>query len=178
MTARIYLAGPDVFAPDAAARFARLQAWCAARGLQGVRPSDDGVAALREAGASPREMAQRICAANLAHVRACDAVLANLAPFRGDTEPDSGTVFELGFAVALGKPAAAYLPQAGEDLAARIGRLYGVRPSLAAGGACEDRRYGMLVEDFGLPLNLMIACSAGVHADPQAALDELARRLG
>ena len=177
MTARIYLAGPDVFAPDAAARFARLQAWCAARGLQGVRPSDDGVAALREAGASPREMAQRICDANLAHVRDCDAVLANLAPFRGDTEPDSGTVFELGFAVALGKPAAVYLPQAGEDLAARLRRLYGVQPGANAGEQL-DQRYGMLVEDFGLPLNLMIACSAGVHADAPAALDALARRLG
>ena len=176
-TARIYLAGPDVFAEDAAARFARLEALCAARGLQGVRPSDDGVAALREAGASPREMAERICAANIAHVRACDAVLANMAPFRGDTEPDSGTVFEVGLAVALGKPVAAYLPQAGEDLALRIERLYGVRGSPTVAGASVDQRYGMLVEDFGLPLNLMIACSAGVHREAGAALDELARRL-
>ena len=175
--ARIYLAGPDVFAEDAPERFARLEALCAARGLQGVRPSDGGVAALRDAGASPRELAERICAANLAHVRACDAVLAHLAPFRGDTEPDSGTVFELGFAVALGKPVAAYLPQAGEDLAARLRRLYGVRSSATTAGASVDLRHGMLVEDFGLPLNLMIACSATVHEDAAQALDALARRL-
>ena len=176
-TARIYLAGPDVFAEDAAARFARLESLCAGRRLHGVRPSDEGVAALRAAGMNPRDMAARICAANIAHVRACDAVLANLAPFRGDTEPDSGTVFEVGLAVALGKPVAVYLPQAHEDLAARIERLYGVRASLTVAGASVDQRYGMLVEDFGLPLNLMIACSAGVHGDAGAALDELARRL-
>ena len=174
---RVYLAGPDLFFADAAARYARLEALCAARGLQGMQPSDAGVAALREAGVAPAEMAARICTTNIANLRDCDAVLAYLAPFRGDIEPDSGTVFEVGMAVALGKPVAVYLPQAHEDLAARIERLYGVRASLTVAGASVDQRYGMLVEDFGLPLNLMIACSAGVHGDAGAALDELARRL-
>lgn len=40
-------------------------------------------------------------------IRSCDAVVANITPFRWD-EPDSGTVFEIATAYAMGKPVVAY----------------------------------------------------------------------
>ncbi|WP_281078175.1 nucleoside 2-deoxyribosyltransferase [Variovorax paradoxus] len=89
----IYFAGPDIFEVDARERLGRLQALATAHGLQGLVPVD-------EAGDDERAAnAARICLANLALLRQADAVVANLRPFRG-LEPDSGTVFEVGFAVA------------------------------------------------------------------------------
>ena len=70
--------------------------------------------------------------------------------FRGPGEPDSGTAFEIGFAVAAGKPVWADTTDRGE-LRERVSS------SLTDNGRlCEK---GFLVEDFGLPKNLMIACS-------------------
>ena len=49
-------------------------------------------------------------------------MLANLEPFRG-SEPDSGTAFEVGYALALGKPVYAYLSDAGASRRERLARL-------------------------------------------------------
>ena len=45
--------------------------------------------------------AQRIARRNEAQIRSCEALIANLTPFRGPSA-DAGTVFEVGFASALG----------------------------------------------------------------------------
>lgn len=175
---KIYLAGPDVFFPDAEARYTLLEALCQERGLVGMRPSDGGMSALHgEHGLSPYTLASRICEANIEHIKNCDAVVANMSPFRGAVEPDSGTVFEIGMAVALCKPVAVYLPQADEDMASRIRAHFGDRPMAGSPGLRVDAEYGMMVEDFGLPLNLMIACSASIHVTPELALDHLAKSL-
>jgi nucleoside 2-deoxyribosyltransferase len=47
---RVYLAGPDVFYPDAAERAARLKEMCHKNGLEGVFPLDSGVKLLVEIG--------------------------------------------------------------------------------------------------------------------------------
>ncbi|MDP9991950.1 nucleoside 2-deoxyribosyltransferase [Variovorax boronicumulans] len=105
---RVYLAGPDVFRPDAAQYFALLSAACERLGLEALSPFDASVTAAT----SPH----RIYEANMAKLRAADGVVANLAPFRG-AEPDSGTVFEVGVAVALGVPVVAYgAAEAGANL--------------------------------------------------------------
>lgn len=175
---KIYLAGPDVFYPDVEARYAHLEALCGIRGLVGVRPSDGGMSALHAGhGLTPYTLASRICEANIEHIRNCDAVVANMSPFRGAVEPDSGTVFEIGMAVALGKPVAVYLPQANEDMASRIREHFGDLPMAGNPGLRVDGKYGAMVEDFGLPLNLMIACSATIHVSPAEALDSLAKSL-
>lgn len=96
---RVYLAGPDVFRPDAAQHFAVLKAVCNTLGLEALSPFDESVTA----DTSPHT----IYAANMALLRSADGVVANLAPFRG-AEPDSGTVFEVGVAAALGLPVVAY----------------------------------------------------------------------
>ena len=72
-------------------------------------------------------MAREIYADSIARLRQCDAVVANLTPWRGPGA-DPGTAFEVGFAAALGKPVLAYLNVADEDEAdhrARVEALFG-----------------------------------------------------
>jgi nucleoside 2-deoxyribosyltransferase len=162
---RVYLAGPDVFRPDAAAHGRRLVALCQELGFEGVFP----LAASLPEGLAPQELARHIYRANVAHIAACDAVVANLDFFRGP-EPDSGTCFEVGYAVALGKPVVGYLPEHG-SLAERIAR----RHPHAVGTGLRDAA-GWDLEEFGLPLNLMLAVPCQVVAgDARAALEALRR---
>lgn len=146
MSPRVYLAGPDVFFPDAPARGAALRALCAEFGFEGLFPLD---APLPADAAAPAAFARRIFEANLGLIRRADAVLANLQDFRGH-EPDSGTAFEVGFATALGIPVWAYGAPA-------VPIIEQVR------GATDGRdAQGYLVEDFGMSRNLMLACAAHV----------------
>lgn len=166
----IYLAGPDVFRPDAASRYERMQRHCAALGLVGLRPSDgtsgEGACA---------DLAQRIYEGNVALIRRCDALVANLAPFRGHVEPDSGTVFEVGVAIALGKPVAAYLPQPRLSYAERVARHFPTRTD--GSGTLWDDSDGSWVEGFGEPLNLMLSRSTRLFGSFEAALAHLSRVL-
>ncbi|MGS1117296.1 nucleoside 2-deoxyribosyltransferase [Castellaniella sp. UC4442_H9] len=157
----VYLAGPDVFRPDAIPYGESLKAACRRFGLEGLYPLDNAL----PPGLSKPQAAAWICQANLALIRRADIVMANLNPFRG-AEPDSGTVFEVGYAAALGKPVWGYL----EDARAIVDRVtHRVNPD----GRLVDEQ-GLQVEDFGLPLNLMLACSIRVvPGGPDACLAEI-----
>lgn len=170
---RIYLAGPDVFRPDAPALFAQLKAQCAALGLEGVAPTDTQVDTHPGRGLDDDALAQRIYDGNIALLRQADGVAANLQAFRG-LEPDSGTVFEVGYAIALGKPVVAYhVPQ--ESYAARVSAAMAcVRD---AGGVVREQASGMEVEGRGQRLNLMITRSCGLEATAGDALRHLAGLL-
>jgi len=160
---RVYLAGFDVFRRDALEHGARLVAACAEFGLEGVYPLDKQAPADLD---GPRKAAW-IYRANIESIRTSDIVMANVNDFRGPGEPDSGTAFETGYAAALGKEIWAYA----SDTRALIERV----PSLpdAQGRVCER---GYLVEDFGLPVNLMIACAARlVQGDARACLEAMAQ---
>ena len=141
----IYLAGPDVFRPDAAEYGRKLVATCAEFGFTGVFPLEPSL----PADLSPQALAAHIYRANVAHIEACDAVVANLDFFRGP-EPDSGTCFEVGYAVARGKPVLGYVPEAG-TFAQRIRQRY---PQAVGHGLVDAQ--GWQLEEFGLPLNLML----------------------
>ncbi len=135
---KLYLAGPDVFLRDAREVAAAKKALCAAAGHEGLFPLDAKLPPFAPTAA----FAAAIFASNLAMIRAADAVLANLTPFRGPSA-DSGTVWEVGFAHALGKKVFGYSNVAA-DFAART------RAFVGAGDGLE-------VEDFGLASdNLMI----------------------
>jgi nucleoside 2-deoxyribosyltransferase len=139
---KIYLAGPDVFRPDALEWAETGRRLCAAHGHQALIPLD-GV----------ETTAPGIYHANIALIRSADAVLANLNPFRG-CEPDSGTCVEVGFALALDKPVIGYLDRP-ESSTERVARLQGSALAVQAGRPVD--RDGLFVEDFGLALNLMLA---------------------
>lgn len=139
---KIYLAGPDVFRPDALAWAESARALLAAHGHLALIPLDN-----------EETTAEGIFKENLALISEADLIIANLNPFRG-CEPDSGTAFEVGCAIALGKRVIAYMSDTrtqieklaehyGGTLARRDGRV--VTPDNNA------------IEDFGLPINLMLA---------------------
>lgn len=157
-----YLAGFDVFRTDAQAQGERLKALCAEFGHQGLYPLDNA----SPAGLAGADLARWIFEANLALIRQADAVVANVNNFRG-AEPDSGTAFEIGFAAALGKPVWAYC----DDLRPLVHQVACQRH---ADGLWLDAQ-GWVVEDFGLPRNLMIHCAATlVQGDLRACLQRMA----
>ncbi|MGO4327424.1 nucleoside 2-deoxyribosyltransferase [Cupriavidus sp. 2TAF22] len=164
----IYLAGFDVFRANAVAYGERLKALCAQHGFAGLYPLDKAA----PAGLPGPDTARWIYEANINLLRRADMVMANLDDFRGPGEPDSGTVFEVGFAVALQKPVWGYSSDAG-TLLERVG------VAKAASGEMLDAR-GFVVEDFGLGKNLMLACSVklvdGGPAQCLAAMAEAERR--
>lgn len=146
----IYLAGYDVFRADALEWGEWLKQQCRQYGFEGLYPLDNHAPSTL----TGRELAQWIYEANVALIRQADAVMANLNAFRG-AEPDSGTAFEVGYAVALGKPVWAYV----DDAKSVVQRA-------AVAERDDPPRHvdaeGYTVEDFGLSLNLMLACSATV----------------
>lgn len=160
-TPLIYLAGFDVFRPDAIEHGNYLKALCTAHGMEGLYPFDNQI----PPDLSKKDSAQLICSKNIAMIQRCTAVLANLNLFRG-LEPDSGTAFEVGMAVALGKPVWAYLEP--------VASLRELVPHDEQG---LDRQ-GYEVEDFDLPRNLMLACSwAGCSSTVELGAEALALHL-
>jgi nucleoside 2-deoxyribosyltransferase len=143
---RIYLAGPEVFLPDALAMGARKVALCAAHGLEGVFPLD---AQLGLAGLAKPEQARRISEANEGLMRSCAGLIANLTPFRG-VSMDSGTAFEVGFMRALGRPVLGYT-NVTADYRERAEIHRRAAPPLADAD-CPDAE----IEDFDGAENLMI----------------------
>lgn len=159
----IYLAGFDVFRKDARAWGEHLKALCAQHGFEGLYPLDKAA----PGGLSGPDTARWIYEANVALIRRADIVMANLDDFRGPGEPDSGTAFEVGFAVALQKPVWGYATDAGT-------LLDRVRVTTDDDGEARDAN-DYVVENFGLPMNLMLACSVRlVKGDAGACLEAMA----
>lgn len=174
MLRSVYLAGPEVFRPDAIAHGHALKRLCAAHGFQGLFPLDAQVA--DSGAATPLEQARWIYRADIGLLDQADAVVANLDFFRG-AEPDSGTCFEIGYAVARGKPVVGYVPEHGSlatRIAARCPQYLGAQAGTDAGG--------WELEEFGLPVNLMLAvpCTLVVGGVEQAlvALRKLTAQPG
>ena len=133
---KIYLAGPDVFRPDCLDWAESARRLVADHGHQALIPLD-----------SEESTAEGIYRANIGLIAEADALLANLNPFRG-SEPDSGTVFEVGYAIALGKRVVGYL----EDARSQTEKF-------AGDARCKGRivdHNGFSIENFGLPVNLML----------------------
>jgi len=152
---KLYIAGPDVFRPDAPAWAEGVRALCRDAGHEALIPLDGA-----------ETTADGIYRNNLRLIDRFSLIDSFLFWFRG-AEPDSGTCVEVGYALALGKPVIGYLE-----------RLEPLRERLAAGGPGIDGRYrdaeGRVVEDFGLPLNLMLAVPLPlVQGDVAAALQVL-----
>jgi nucleoside 2-deoxyribosyltransferase len=143
---RIYLAGPEVFLPSARALGTAKCRLLTAAGFEGVFPYD---AALALEGLSKRVQAERIFAANTALMRSCDAMIANLTPFRG-VSADAGTAFEVGFMRGLGRPVSAYTNVAA-NYHARATAFRARRSTLE-----DSDRPECAVEDHDLGDNLML----------------------
>lgn len=125
---RVYLAGPDVFLPDALEVGAAKKQLCAEVGLVGVFPLDGPYERL--GGLGPTEaglVAFDIC---VELMDTCELAVANMTPFRGPSM-DVGTAVEMGYMYAQGKAVFGYSNTPG---------VYSDRVSAD----------GMFVEPFGL----------------------------
>ena len=141
---KIYLAGPDVFEQNAIEQGKALKELCRQYGFEGVFPLDNEIIC----DGTPYEVAKTIREANIELINACDIIMANLNPFRG-LEPDSGTVYEVGYATALGKKVYGYA----EDRRPMIERVHEQQKLSDNAALCQD---GKIIEDFGLSHNLMM----------------------
>ena len=138
---KLYLAGPDVFLPHAAAMAQAKRDLCAAHGLEGIAPFNPNLDLNRPAA----ELWRAIYADDLRMMRESDAILANLTPFRG-ASADAGTLLELGWFLGRGKPIFGY---------SNCAALFCDR-SQAQQRALPGQMSAVAVEDFGLPDNLMV----------------------
>jgi nucleoside 2-deoxyribosyltransferase len=155
---KIYLAGPDVFLPDALAIGQQKRDICERHGVTGLYPLDSAV------DLSAPDASLQIFKALEAMMDAADAIIANLTPFRGPGA-DPGTVYELGYMAARGKLCLGYCNDP-ELYAGRVARFTTVT-------SASDRRLvdadGLTVEDFGLPDNLMMIHALELHGAPLVA---------
>jgi nucleoside 2-deoxyribosyltransferase len=131
----------------------RKKAICAHHGLVGVTPLDNPGDESPDQAALPEW--RRIASRNEALIRSCALMIANLTPFRGPSA-DVGTVYEVGFMRALGRPVYGYATTAAPFLQRTLD--FAAAHGGAASGADGSRRDGdgMLIEAFGLFDNLMI----------------------
>jgi len=170
---RVYLAGPDVFHPDALRIGAEKKAICAGLGLTGVFPFDESVPG---EGLSPDAHGLAIAAKDFRLAASCDAAIVNLTPFHGPSM-DVGTAVELGFLVGRGRPVWGY-SNTSLPFSARVAAAYG---QVLAGDGRQTTPDGMTIEPFGLADNLMvpgaIAAAGGqllLPDDAPLAFDDLA----
>ncbi len=130
---KIYIAGPDVFEQNAVEIGEKYKAICKKYGHEGLYPLDNEC-----------DSSYEIYKGNVNLIEIADAVIANGNPFRG--EMDVGTAFEVGYAAAKGKKVLIYM----DDTHSLIEKY----------GKADEQ--GRLTEDFGYPLNLMLAEAARI----------------
>ncbi|WP_010138639.1 nucleoside 2-deoxyribosyltransferase [Oceanicola sp. S124] len=144
---RVYLAGPDVFHPEALALGEKKKQICRDLGLDPVFPLDEVVP---PEGRTPARHGLAIAEKDFRLARSCAAALVNLTPFHGPSM-DVGTAVELGFMAALGHRLVGYSTDP---------RPFGARVAASYGTTEGERRPttpdGYSIEPFGLTDNLMV----------------------
>ncbi len=141
---KIYLAGPDVFLPNAMETGDRKKALCAQYGFEGMFPLDNKISNRGK----KHSIGLNISQANENLINDCQLVIANITPFRGPSA-DAGTIFEIGYARARGMRVFAY-SNTTVRFRERTGSFFKLKPDAVA-----DRN-GMKLENFEMTDNLMI----------------------
>jgi nucleoside 2-deoxyribosyltransferase len=149
MAKSVYLAGPEVFLPNAREVLDTKIALTREAGLIPVSPGD-----LEFPKTDSRwELGLAISAIDEKLMHSADAIIANLTPFRG-LAADTGTCFELGFMCAQGKPAFAYT-NVKADHGERTRAHYAGQWLVDATGRPRGPD-GLMIEDMGFADNLML----------------------
>lgn len=146
---KVYFAGPDVFRYDAPSYFYHeLQNKCEKEIITPLIPLDFDLTQSID-----------IYQKNISLIKECDVVLANLDPFRGPSL-DSGTAFEIGYAIAINKIVIGYYTY--DAFLSYKDRMEPV--------FWEYSKEYPLIEDFGLSDNLMIihSCQYVVNSIDEA----------
>ena len=169
---RVYLAGPECFSLDSTQMYDRLKVCCVQNGLTPVVPlqEDDPVFQLPIA-----DRARGIAHACTKVLKSCDAILANVSPFRG-LYADPGTCVELGFAAALEKPIFIW----SYDLRPLIERMQaaGLSVDFSAAETNPTDPFGSWVENIGCSDNSMLfGLSQETFARPEDAIEGIRKTL-
>jgi nucleoside 2-deoxyribosyltransferase len=151
---KIYLAGPDVFLPDAVEVGRRKRELCEHYGAAGLFPLDNAV------DLTAPTASMDIFRGNRAMMDEANAIIANLTPFRGPSA-DAGTVYELGYMAGRGKLCLGY----SNDPVIYCDRVAQTHRISTKDGALFDEA-GLVVENFGLVDNLMIVHGLDLHGCP------------
>ncbi len=149
MSVRVYLAGPEVFLPNAREVLDKKIALTRAAGLIPVTPGDLEI----PKAPTKRQFGENISAIDEQMMNSAQAIIANLTPFRG-LHADTGTVFELGFMCGQGKAAFAYSNVRANHYQ-RVLDYYGGKVAVAPDGRLRGPD-GISVEDFEMNENLML----------------------
>ncbi|UFS76128.1 nucleoside 2-deoxyribosyltransferase [Tardiphaga sp. 37S4] len=161
----IYLAGPDVFLPNAAEIGRQKVALCKRYGAHGFFPLDNAI------DINAGDASRQIFHGNEAMMNHCDIIIANLTPFRGPSA-DAGTVFELGYMAGHGKLCFGYC----NDPTLYIDRVRRMTEVTDRDGHLVDAD-GLTVENFGLADNLMMIHALDLYGAsmivPREAPDDL-----
>jgi nucleoside 2-deoxyribosyltransferase len=149
MTLKLYIAGPEVFLPNAKDVMAAKTALCHAHGFEAICPGD------LEIPPAPTKKAFGLAISKVDEemMNSADGVIANLTPFRG-IAADVGTCFELGYMCAQGKLVAAYTNVTASHYERTLG-YYGGKVEKGADGYTRGPD-GLSLEDFEMFDNLML----------------------
>lgn len=150
---KIYLAGFDVFYPDAKAVLNEKKLLCEKYGFKGLAPLDNEV----DFSQPKVSIRKAIYEANIALIKESDILCVNLNAFRHG-EPDAGSVFEIGYGTALGKSVYIYVDSP-ESMLEKT-------KANDAGCSYKDGMWfdgqGLIIEDFDGMFNLMITESSTI----------------
>lgn len=140
---KIYITGPDVFRKNSKEYFEGISALLKESDHEALIPLYPDT-----------HSAQKIFELNCLKIRECDVILANLNQFRG-IEPDSGTIWELGYGHSFGKKIIGYDKNT-ETLAEKTSKYFYMEKNKVV---TENTIFpdGMKVETFGFKHNLMIS---------------------
>lgn len=153
---RIYFAGPDVFRRDAKKYFHDTAEVARGFGIEPIFPAD----VLPQENDTPISRGYVLFSANIGLIQSCDGIIANISPFRGPNM-DPGTAMEIGCGFSLGKPMIGW----SSDLRQLMDRTLDAFEHLNLDATST------LIEDFGLPENLMINFAlAGIYRNCSEAM--------
>jgi nucleoside 2-deoxyribosyltransferase len=146
---KVYLAGPDIFFPNAQQVGSEKKRICAEYDFEGLYPLDNGIPTPN---LGNPETAEAIFRADCELMDAAHFAIANMMPFRG-VSTDAGTAFEIGYLYAQQKPIFGY----GSDGLTYLERV--LRADFGTRSEAPIDRQGMHIEDFDLTDNLMLVCA-------------------
>lgn len=150
---KIYLAGPEVFLPNALETFKNHKSICSEHGLIGISPFDNSVELTKNL--EGYELAKTIYLNNRQIIDECDIIVANCNSFRGPLV-DDGTSWEIGYGFARGKTIYGYIDDY-RPLPENV-RSHLSTKSHESGYWMDEQGY-LLNEDFGNAINLMLEFS-------------------
>lgn len=157
----VYFAGPDLFFGGYQGKKEVIRGMCEALDIYPLFPGDDEISDSKV-----------IFRENVAKIREAHLLIANLNPFRSSVEPDSGTAFECGLAWSSGIPVIGVC----QDRRPMMLRIDPATHLCNEDGlwTCSD---GAVIENFGFPVNLMLATCATAIVTTVVDAINLAARL-